>query len=52
MYFIFSTISRADGWSKELMKPSAFKIFATSSFVRLAGTVTVSCRRRRRCARA
>ena len=42
MYFILSTISRGVGWSNELMNPSAFRIFATSSFVRLAGMVTVS----------
>src|SRR5687767_6459153 len=44
MYFILITISRAEGWSNDVMKPSAFRIFATSSFVRLAGIVTVSWR--------
>src|SRR6266849_3834329 len=44
MYFILSTISRGVGCSNELMKPSAFRIFATSSLVRLAGMVTVSWR--------
>src|SRR5712692_1462428 len=46
MYFIFRTISRGDGWSYVSMKPSFFRIFAISSFVRLGGTETFSCRAR------
>src|SRR2546428_7504294 len=44
MYFIFTTSSRAEGCSKDEMKPSDLRIFAISTFVRLVGIDTVSCR--------
>src|SRR6187549_3835458 len=44
MYFIFSTSSRADGWSYDAMKPSCLRMRAISTFVRLVGIDTLSWR--------
>src|ERR1700694_341047 len=44
MYFIFSTSSRADGWSYDAMKPSCLRMRAISTLVRLVGIDTLSWR--------